>query len=107
MSSLFFHKSRRSGDDPVNRARAVWKLRALKFNMAAAMNFFIPNVEDFLKLFCLCSAKATHCLELRGGDQAVFLSRRLEQYEQTYVSTPNAGKHILAMRQSDMMLSSL
>ena len=49
MSSLYFHKSRRPGDDPVKRARAVWKLRALKFNMAAAMNFFI--VEEFYFVF--------------------------------------------------------
>ena len=49
MSSLYFHKSRRSGDDPVKRARAVWKLRALKFNMAAAINFFI--VEEFYFVF--------------------------------------------------------
>ena len=49
MSGLYFHKSRRPGDDPVKRARAVWKLRALKFNMAAAMNVFI--VEEFYFLF--------------------------------------------------------
>ena len=30
----FTDKSRRPGDDPVKRVRAVWKLRALKFNMA-------------------------------------------------------------------------
>ena len=33
----------------LKRARAVWKLRALKFNMAAAMNVFI--VEEFYFLF--------------------------------------------------------
>ena len=51
MSSLYFHKSRRPGDDPVKRARAVWKLRALKFNMAVTMNFF-TTWRNFLKLFC-------------------------------------------------------
>ena len=51
MSSLYFHKSRRPGDDPVKRARAVWKLRALKFNMAVTMNFF-TTWRSFLKLFC-------------------------------------------------------
>ena len=49
MSSLKFHNSRRPGDDPVKRAWAVWNLRALKFNMAAAMNFFI--VEEFYFVF--------------------------------------------------------
>ena len=49
MSSLQIHKSRRPGDDPVKRARAVWKLCALTINMAAAMNFFIPNVEEFFE----------------------------------------------------------
>ena len=92
--------------------------------MAAAMNFFIPNVGEFFEtilsfvqpkrnhrlsqlylcrihsssfqhgrgyeflhcggiLFCLCQTKQLSCLELRDGDQAEFLSRRLEQYEQT------------------------
>ena len=61
MSSLYFHKSRRPGDDPVKRARAVWKLRALKFNMAVTMNF-ITTWRSFLKLILSlrCSTKATH-----------------------------------------------
>ena len=61
MSSLYFNKSRRSGDDPVKRARAVWKQRALKFNMAVTMitmNFF-TTWRSFLKLFFRCSTKAT------------------------------------------------
>ena len=70
MSNLYFHKSRRPGDGPVKRARAVWKLRAWKFNMAVAMNFF-TTWSNFLKLFCRCSTKAE------------FLSWRLEQYEKT------------------------
>ena len=75
--------SRRPGDDPVKRARAVWKLRALKFNMAAAMNFFIPSVEEFFQTILSLFNQSNACLELRDGDQAEFLSRRLEQYEQT------------------------
>ena len=59
MSSLQFHKSRRPGNHPVKRAWAVWKLHALKFNMAVAMNFF-PTWWNFLKLFCRRPAKAAH-----------------------------------------------
>ena len=65
------------------KARAVWKLRALKFNMAVAMNFFIPNVEEFFETILSLFNQSNGCLELRDGDQAEFLSRRLEQYEQT------------------------
>ena len=83
MSSLQFHKSRRTGDDPVKRAWAVWILRALKFNMAAAMNFFIPNVEEFFETILSLFNQSNAYLESRDGDQAEFLSRRLEQYEQT------------------------
>ena len=78
-----FHKSRRPVDDPVKRARAVWKLRALKFNMAAAMNFFIPNVEEFFQTILSLFNQSNACLELQDGDQAELISRRLEQYEQT------------------------
>ena len=77
MSSLQIHKSRRPGDDPVKRARAVWKLCAL------TMNFFIPNVEEFFETILSLFNQSNACLELRDGDQAEFLSRRLEQYEQT------------------------
>ena len=45
--------------------------------MAAAMNFFI--VEEFYFLF----VQPKQRMFLRDGDQAEFLSRRLEQYEQT------------------------
>ena len=83
MSSLQIHKSRRPGDDPVKRARAVWKLCALTINMAMAMNFFIPNVEEFFETILSLFNQSNACLELRDGDQAEFLSRRLEQYEQT------------------------
>ena len=83
MSSLQIHKSRRPGDDPVKRARAVWKLCALTINMAAAMNFFIPNVEEFFETILSLFNQSNACLELRDGDQAEFLSSRLEQYEQT------------------------
>ena len=51
MSSLYFHKSRRPRDALVKRAGVVWKLRALKFNMAVTMNFF-TTWRSFLKLFC-------------------------------------------------------
>ena len=41
-----------------------------------------PTWRNFLKLFCLCSTKATHVWNYRrDGDQAEFLSRRLQQYE--------------------------
>ena len=51
--------------------------------MAAAMNFFIPNVEKFFQTILPLFNQSNACLELRDGDQAEFLSRRLEQYEQT------------------------
>ena len=59
MSSLYFHKSRRPSDDPVKRARAVWKLRALKFSMAVAMNLF-TTWRSFLKLFCRYVVQPKH-----------------------------------------------
>ena len=51
--------------------------------MAVAINFFVPNVEEFLKTILSLFNQRNVCLELRDGDQAEFLSRRLEQYEQT------------------------
>ena len=61
MSSL----SRRPGDDPVKRARAIWKLRAFKFDMAVAMNFFIPNVEEFFEtILSFVQPKRNHRLSL-------------------------------------------
>ena len=51
--------------------------------MAMAMNFFIPNVEEFFQTM-LSFNQSNACLELGDGDQAEFLSRRLEQYEQTF-----------------------
>ena len=63
-----------------------FSLRALKFDMAvaAAMNFFIPNVEEFFETILSLFNQSNACLELLlDGEQAEFLSRRLEQSEQT------------------------
>ena len=68
MSSFYFHKSRRPGDDPVKRARAVWKLRALKFNMVVAMNFF-TTWRNFFETILSLFNQSNACLELRDGDQ--------------------------------------
>ena len=51
--------------------------------MAAAMTSLIPNVEEFSETILSMFNQSNACLELRDGDQAEFLSRRLEQYEQT------------------------
>ena len=51
--------------------------------MAMAMNFFIPNMEEFFETILSLFNQSDACLELRDGDQAEFLLRRLEQYEQT------------------------
>ena len=53
--------------------------------VAAAMNFFIPNVEEFFETILSLFNQSNACLELLlDGDQAAeFLSRRLEQSEQT------------------------
>ena len=47
------------------------------------MNFFIPNVEEFFETIFSLFNQSDASLELRDGDQAEFLSRRLEQHEQT------------------------
>ena len=99
MSSLYFHRSRRPGDDPVERAQVVWKLCALKFNMAMIMedvfwNYFVITLFN----------QSNACLKLQDGDQAEFLSRRLEQYE--HVLTPK-GNMSSPRDKSDMTLSSL
>ena len=63
-----------------------FSLRALKFDMAvaAAMNFFIPNVEEVFETILSLFNQSNACLELLlDGEQAEFLSRRLEQSEQT------------------------
>ena len=49
----------------------------------AADNFFIPNAEEFFANILSIFSQCTACLEVRDGDQAEFLSRRLEQYEET------------------------
>ena len=74
MSSLQIHKSRRPGDDPVKRARAVWKLCALTINMAAAMNFFIPNVEEFFETILSLFNQSNACLEIFA------LKKRLDNF---------------------------
>ena len=47
------------------------------------MNFFIPNVEEFFETIFSLFNQSDASLELRDGDQAEFLSRSLEQSEQT------------------------
>ena len=54
---------------------------------------FLHNVEEFFETILLLLNQSNACLELRDGDQAEFLSRRLE--------------HVFAKRQSDMTFSSL
>ena len=49
MSSLYFHKSRRPSDDPVKRARAVWKLRAFEIQHGRGYEF-LHNVEEFFEI---------------------------------------------------------
>ena len=49
----------------------------------AADNFFIPNAEEFFASILSIISQCTACLDVRDGDQAELLSRRLEQYEET------------------------
>ena len=49
----------------------------------AADNFFIPNAEEFFASILSIFSQCTACLDVRDGDQAELLSRRLEQYEET------------------------
>ena len=48
-----------------------------------ADNFFIPNAEEFFAGILPIFRQCTACLDVRDGDQAELLSRRLEQYEET------------------------
>ena len=43
----------------------------------------IHNVEEFFETILSLFNQSDACLELRDGDQAEFLSRRLEQYDLT------------------------
>ena len=45
--------------------------------------WFLHNVEECFETILSWFNQSNGCLELRDGDQAEFLSRRLEQYEQT------------------------
>ena len=49
----------------------------------AADNFFIHNAEEFFASIMSIFSQCTACLDVRDGDQADLLSRRLEQYEET------------------------
>ena len=51
--------------------------------MAAATNIFVPNAEEFFLNVLFVFHQCTACLDLRNGDQAEFLSRRVEHYEET------------------------
>ena len=65
----------------------------------AADNFFIPNAEEFFASILFIFIQCTACLDVRDGDQAELLSRRLEHYEETLrvmyqritVSRPDQG----------------
>ena len=49
----------------------------------AADNFFIPNAEEFSAIILSIFSQCTAWLDVRDGDQAELLSRRLKQYEET------------------------
>ena len=49
----------------------------------AADNFFISNAEEFFASTLSIFSQCTACLDVRDGDQAELLSRRLEQCEET------------------------
>ena len=49
----------------------------------AADNFFIPNAEEFRTSILSIFSQCTACQDVRNGDQAELLSRRLEQQEET------------------------
>ena len=49
----------------------------------AADNLFIPNAEEFFAGILSIFRQCTACVDVRDGDQAELLSRRLEQYEET------------------------
>ena len=49
----------------------------------AADNFFLRNAEEFFASILSIFSQCTACQDLRDGDQAELLSRRLEQYEET------------------------
>ena len=44
---------------------------------------FLHNVEEFFETILSLFNQSNASLELQDGDQAKFLSRRLEQYEKT------------------------
>ena len=44
---------------------------------------FLHNVEEFFETILSLFNQSNASLELQDGDQAEFLSRRLEQYEKT------------------------
>ena len=65
-----------------------------KNNMAAAPYFVVRNVEELFlnnsSVFHQCAA----CLNLRDGDKAEFLSRRVEQYIETYVTSDVSTRNL-------------
>ena len=52
----------------------------------AADNFFIPNTEEFFASILPIFSQCTACQDVRDGDQAELLSRRLEQYEEIRIT---------------------
>ena len=59
-------------------------------NNKAADIFFIPNAEEFFASILSIFSQCTACLDVRDGDQAELLSRRLEQNKKHYMSCINA-----------------
>ena len=80
----------------LKRARAVWKLRALKFNIAAAKNFFIPNVVEFFETILSLFNQNNACLEhsvtrWRSSGVPIEKIRTIWTNFVRYVSTPNGN----------------
>ena len=75
MSSLYFHKSRRPGDDPVKRARGGLETTCFEIQHGCGYEF-LRNVKEFFEIILSLFNQSNASLELRDGDQAEFLSRR-------------------------------
>ena len=74
-----FYTSRRTGDELGLDYGGVWEQTARKTIWRRTISSF-PTRKSFSQIsFSQCTA----CLDVRDGDQAELLSRRLEQYEET------------------------
>ena len=77
-----FCTSRKTGDELGLDYGGVWEQTARETTWQRA-DFFIPNAEEFFASILSIFSQCTACLDVRDGDQAELLSRRLEQYEET------------------------